>query len=226
MSHSSSISDSQPIKELKVDLFGKIELVRLGDGSLAVSRNYRASRRWVRPLAYYLAAREKKILKILEPLNEPRLPRLLHWGDGTLVRSYIDGASLYERKVTDSEFFRNARTLLDKIHACGVAHNDIEKPANWLLIGDNEAGIIDFQIAFFSRRRGPLFRVAVREDLRHLIKQKFRHCPQCLSQEEEKLLAQRSFIGRLWRATVKPVYNFITRKLLNYSDRKSSTHTR
>ncbi|NIO39899.1 MAG: serine/threonine protein kinase [Burkholderiales bacterium] len=209
-----------------MDLFGKIELVRLADGSLAVSRNYRASRRWVRPLAYYLAAREKRILNILEPLNEPRLPRVLHWGDGVLVRSYIDGASLFERKVMDAEFFRNARILLDKIHACGVAHNDIEKPANWLLIGDNEAGIIDFQIAFFSRRKGPLFRVAVREDIRHLIKQKSRHCPECLSEEEEKLLAQRSFVARLWRATVKPVYNFITRKLLKYSDRKRSIHTR
>ena len=226
MSQLPSISGSQPIKELKADLFGKIELIRLADGSLAVSRNYRVSRRWVRPLAYFLAAREKKILKILEPLNEPRLPRLLHWGDGKLVRSYIEGKSLYEHKITDSEFFRNARTLLDKIHACGVAHNDIEKPANWLLIGNNEAGIIDFQIAFFSRRRGPLFRVAVREDLRHLIKQKFRNCPQCLSEEEERLLAQRSVVARLWRAIVKPVYNFITRKLLNYSDRKSSIHTR
>ena len=226
MSYSSNISDSQPIKELKADLFGKIELVRLADGSFAVSRNYRASRRWVRPLAYYLAAREKKILKILEPLKEPRLPRVLHWGDGMLVRSYIDGASLYERKVTDPEFFRNARVLLDRIHACGVAHNDIEKPANWLLIGDNEAGIIDFQIAFFSRRRGPLFRLAAREDLRHLIKQKFRQCPQWLSEEEQRLLAQRSLVSRLWRATVKPVYNFITRKLLNYADRKSSIHTR
>ena len=75
MSQLPSISDSQPIKELKADLFGKIELIRLADGSLAVSRNYRVSRRWVRPLAYFLAAREKKILKILEPLNEPRLPR-------------------------------------------------------------------------------------------------------------------------------------------------------
>ena len=209
-----------------MDVFGRIELLRLADGSLAVSRNYRASRPWVRPLAYYLAAREKKILKILEPLNEPRLPRLLHWGDGVLVRSYIDGQSLYERKVTDAEFFRNARTLLDKIHACGVAHNDIEKPANWLLIGDNEAGIIDFQIAFFSRKRGPIFRVAVREDLRHLIKQKSRHCPQWLSEEEQKMLAQRSWMARLWRLTVKRAYNFITRKLLNYSDRKRSIHTR
>jgi hypothetical protein len=81
---------------------------------------------------------------------------------------------------------------------------------------------IDFQMALHSSSRGYLFRVAAREDLRHLLKHKRYYCQDALTQREIGVLENPSIAARIWRSTIKPVYIFITRRLLGWSDREGA----
>ena len=207
------------IKELKADVFGTIELVRLNDGRLAICRDINSSFKWLRPLAYFLALREKRCLEALERLEDGRLPKLLFWGGGRLIRTYIEAKEIYNLQPKNPNFYKNAKDLLDKMHNCGVVHNDLAKEANWLVIDGEISALTDFQLALIFKRKGLLFRMFAREDHRHLLKHKRTYCPEHLSVEEKERLKNKSLPSRLYMKTIKPVYNFITRTILHYSDR-------
>jgi hypothetical protein len=57
-----------------------------------------------------------------------------------------------------------------------------------------------------------------REDLRHLLKQKRAYAPHLLTPSEHRMLNTKALPARLWMATAKPAYNFVTRRLMNWSD--------
>ena len=78
--------------------------------------------------------------------------------------------------------------------------------------------MIDFQLAVVGKPRSRWLRLLAREDLRHLLKHKRTYCPQALTPVEKRLLRRRSWVRELWFATGKPVYRFITRKLLRWED--------
>jgi hypothetical protein len=59
-------------------------------------------------------------------------------------------------------------------------------------------------------------------DLRHLLKHKRQYLPGHLTARQRAILAQPSPLSRIWRATVKPVYLFVTRRLLGWSDREGA----
>ncbi len=218
-------SELKVISTLKEDAFGKIELREL-DGEQVICRDYSEAGFVSGLLAGYLARREAKVLRELNRIEDDRLPRLIHFGDKVCIRSYIEGVPLKEGKAPDPEFYVNARDILDKLHAAGVVHNDLEKPENWLMISDQVAGIIDFQLAFHSTKRGKIYRWCVGEDIRHLVKQKNRYSRENMSDEERAILKNKSGFGRFWSKRVKPVYNFITRKIFKYSDREHSKYSR
>ena len=46
-----------------------------------------------------------------------------------------------------------ARRLLQRLHRGGLAHNDLAKEANWLVLDDGSPAIIDFQLASRGRAR-------------------------------------------------------------------------
>jgi hypothetical protein len=80
--------------------------------------------------------------------------------------------------------------------------------------------LTDFQLATrFSRRHG-LFRLAAYEDLRHLLKHKRRYAPESLTASEKRILARKTWPTRIWMATGKRVYYWITRGILNFTDRE------
>ena len=56
------------------------------------------------------------------------------------------------------------------------------------------------------------------EDFRHLLKQKASFAPQLMTPTARRILKRRSLPSRIWLATGKKVYNFFTRRLLNWSD--------
>ena len=143
-----------------------------------------------------------------------------------LIRSYIEGSSLKESRIKCQGYYTEAQRLIGRIHELGVVHNDLEKPENWLVTDKGLPAIVDFQIAFFLPKKGAIYRVAAREDVRHLVKQKSRFFPENLSEEEKAILRQKSLFARVWDRTFKPVYHFITRKLLGYSDRGNSKYSR
>ena len=122
----------------------------------------------------------------------------------------------------NADFYRAARRLVAALHRRGVAHNDLAKETNWLVTPTGQPAIVDFQLALVSRRRGRLFRSLAREDLRHLLKHKRTYCPERLTARERRILARPALVSRLWMATGKPVYTFITRRLLGWADREGA----
>ena len=82
---------------------------------------------------------------------------------------------------------------------------------------------VDFQLAWFSPRRGRLFRALAHDDLRHLLKHKRTYCKPQLTARERGILARPSMPARFWRRIVKPPYLFVTRVLLGWADREGAT---
>jgi len=211
----------RPSEVLKTDLFGRIELGELGaaDAPLrAVRRDFRAGALWLRPVAAVLARREARALIWLADVE--RVPRLVGRGRGRFLRSYVEGRPLADVAPRDPAYFADARRLLRRIHAQGVTHNDTHKVHNWLVTPEGRAALVDFQIAGRHAARTPWFRLCALEDIRHLLKHKRRFCPAALTARECALLERRSWIARGWLATVKPVYVFVTRRLLDWRDRE------
>jgi hypothetical protein len=175
---------------------------------------------WVRPVAYHFGRRERQALA---RLNGIAGPRLLASGDGFLVRTWIDGLPMHLAKPErDAGYFRAAKRMMFAMHRAGVVHNDLAKEQNWLRDAAGRPQITDFQLAHTAKKRGPLFRIAAHEDLRHLLKHKRKYCPGALTTRERRILATKSLPARVWMATGKQLYIFVTRRILGYMDREGS----
>lgn len=206
---------------LKRDIFSTIERGTWHDGQgrafPAVRRRYDDVKWWVKPLARHFARREAKALRRAEGSGHTVPVYALE--EGALVRGFVDGIPLQiARPYGDAAFFRSARQGLREVHRRRIAHNDLAKPQNWLYAADGRAVLMDFQLAFCFSRRSKIFRIAAYEDIRHLLKQKRSFCPEALTPIEKRILARKSLFNRIWMSTGKKVYNFVTRRLLNYHD--------
>lgn len=208
---------------LKSDALGRIEIVTDGDRRW-IRRDTRVAKFGMRWFARSAAAREARVLKVLSGLDG--VPQLIAWNDGVLDRSYMEGAPMQLAQPRDPFYYREAHRLLKRMRERGVAHNDLAKEPNWLKRDNGEPAAVDFQIAWFSRRRGSLFRLLVREDLRHLLKHKRTYCPQALTPVEKRVLARRSWIAGSWRATGKRLYKFVARRLFGYWDNEGNGRVR
>jgi RIO-like serine/threonine protein kinase len=212
----SAPSPAHEIAALKADSFGRIALMRDADG-LFVRRDLAHVPPWLRLPAWWLARREARALRQVDGL--PATPQLLRWDGRRLDRSYMAGAAMYQRPPHgDLGYFREARHLLQQLHRRGLAHNDLAKEANWLVLEDGAPAIIDFQLATRGDPRSPWLRLLAREDLRHLLKHKRMYCREHLTPVELRLLKRRSWLRDAWFATGKPVYRFVTRRLLKWED--------
>lgn len=206
---------------LKRDTFSTIERGLWHDtaGNVfpAVRRNYAEVKWWVKPLARHFAAREARALIRAEGSGHTVPVYALE--EGYLVRGFVDGIPLQiARPRGDLAYFASARKGLREVHRRNIAHNDLAKPQNWLYAADGRAVLMDFQLAMVFSRRSKAFRVAAYEDIRHFLKQKRSYCPEALTAREKKILARKSLFTRVWMKTGKKVYNFVTRRLLNYHD--------
>jgi RIO-like serine/threonine protein kinase len=204
---------------LKRDLFGEVALKASDDGPVIV-RDTTSARWWLRWLARYLLRREATALAALDGIDG--VPQLLHVERDSLVRSYISGTPLHRAKPDDIAWFKAASRLLRRLHRAGVSHNDLAKEPNLLVRDDGTPGIIDFQLAWHSHGRGRLFRIAAHEDVRHMLKHKRTYRADCLTRRELNILANPSPLSRAWMGTVKPVYLFVTRRLLGWADREGA----
>ena len=209
---------------LKSDLFGRVELVRLpaGDsaGGLAIRRDTRCARWWTRPIARWLASREARALASLDGFED--VPQLLSWDGEVLIRSWIDGRPMQLARPRDPEYFRRANRLVRRLHGAGVVHNDLAKEPNWLVTQEGRPALIDFQLAWAPTRRGVLFRMLGREDLRHALKHKRYYCPDRLTGREQAILARPGALSRAWMRLGKPVYLFVTRRVFRWRDREGA----
>ena len=204
---------------LKKDLFGEVWIAE-ERGKLAVLRDARPARWWLAWLARSLLRREAKALAALPDIDG--IPRLVRHDGHRLLRSFLPGIAMHVGRPQNAAYFRDAARLLRQIHTAGVAHNDLAKEANILLCEDGSPAFIDFQLACYSARRGRLFRVAAREDIRHLLKHKRTYRPDLLTRRELAILESPSSLSRAWMTLVKPIYLLVTRKLLGWADREGA----
>ena len=174
---------------------------------------------WSFGLARHLFGRERRALAAAAALGIA--PPLCFAGRRTLVRGWIEGVALHLAKPHgDRAYFRSAKAVLRKLHRAGICHNDLAKEQNWLRSNDGRAYVTDFQLAIRFKHRNLLFRIAAYEDLRHLLKHKIRYAPEAISAAERRVLARKSIFTRIWMATGKRVYQWVTRDILRFTDRE------
>lgn len=188
-----------------------------GTGAARIVRDLGTARPGYRWLARRLARREARALGRLEGIDG--VPALLALDATRLVRTALPGQPMHVAQPASPDYFRDALRLVRRLHGRGVTHNDLAKEANWLCREADRAGIVDFQLAIYFERRGRLFRLLAREDLRHLLKHKACYRPDLLSSRQRALLARPAWPARLWRRLVKPVYRLVTRRLLGWPER-------
>lgn len=215
-----AVSHSEPLL-LKRDLFGTVALHERGSESQSdvVRRDTTTARWWTRPLARALARREARALAQLHGVAG--VPQLLAFDGDILDRQWLPGTPMHKSQPRDPAYYRAALHLLRKLHTQRVVHNDLAKEPNWL-VTENGPALVDFQLAMAVRRRSRLFRTLAHDDLRHMLKHKRTYLPHLLTTRERRILATRSWPARIWMATGKRSYRFVTRRILHWSDREGA----
>ena len=208
---------------LKADELGRVEVVER-NGMRCVRRDIRAARWWARAFAYRAAAREARALARLDGLDG--VPPLLEWNRRELLRGYIEGRPMQQAQPRDPAYYRDALRLLAQLHRRGIVHNDLAKEPNWLVRPDGRPALVDFQIAWTRGKRGRLFRLLAREDLRHLLKHKRTYCAHGLTARQRTMLSTPAPHSRLWRATGKRLYKLIARRVFGYWDNEGKGRVR
>lgn len=203
---------------LKADVFGTV--TRVGE---TVLRDARAARRWVRPVAFQLMRREHRALtRLALGSGTVGVPRVLSLEPGLLTRSWIEGAPMQVAQPRQLAYFRAASKLLRRLHAAGVIHNDLAKETNWLVTPDGLPALVDFQLAMTLTRRGGIARALGHDDIRHLLKHKRSYMPDQLTSREKRILATPSLLSRVWMASGKKLYLFVTRRIFRWRDREGA----
>ena len=205
---------------LKSDVFGTITR----DGETVV-RDANAARPWARWLAIRLLRREHRALtRLALGAGIDGIPCVLDLGPRRLVRTWIEATPMQLAKPRDPAYFRAASRLVRRLHAAGVIHNDLAKETNWLATPEGRPALVDFQLAMtlVKRQRGALARALGHDDIRHLLKHKRSYLPDRLTARERRILATRSLVSRLWMASGKKVYLFITRRIFRWRDREGA----
>jgi RIO-like serine/threonine protein kinase len=203
---------------LKQDVFGTI--ARFGD---TVVRDTRSARPWARWLAIHLMRREHRALTRLSlGAGIEGVPRVIALTPRTLTRTWIDATPMHLAKPRDAAYFRAGARLLRRLHAAGVIHNDLAKETNWLVTPDGRPALVDFQLAMTLSHRGALARALGHDDIRHLLKHKRSYLPERLTAREKRILATPSLASRIWMASGKKAYLFVTRTIFHWRDREGA----
>lgn len=203
---------------LKSDSFGRIERAEV-DGRTVIRRVAVGGRiPGSGILARLLMRREARALRALSGMVG--VPFVIDEQRRALTRTHLDGTPLCLADALPSNFFDLLDALVRRMHARGVCHNDLHKEPNILVAPDGRPALIDFQIASVHRDpQARSFRLRAAEDLRHIDKHRRRYeiATGCRAASEPAALRS-GLAARAWRRLVKPVYNFVTRKLLRTRD--------
>ncbi|MEE8469573.1 MAG: hypothetical protein V3T22_14025 [Planctomycetota bacterium] len=222
---------------LKSDAFGLVELLEGTRGPVVrrVARGGRIPGTGI--VARLLMRRERRALLALEgmrqvprpvedaqlaglPATDGRQPR----PGQVLLRSWLSGEPLHRAQRLPLDFFDLLDELVAEMHRRGVCHNDLHKEQNVVVGKDGRPALIDFQLASRHVRPGRVFRSRCRDDLRHVQKHRRRYTrdgrgpAQAGAQHGAGFGTQRTAAARIWRATAKPLYLWITRGLLKTRD--------
>ncbi|MEM9798896.1 MAG: phosphotransferase [Planctomycetota bacterium] len=233
-------------EEMKRDVFGAVERVALErpDGTtLAVVRRVLDGPRVVRWVARTLAKREQRAIAALRESSTPAVAsgvdlspderdalRALqtargerpHAGD-VYVRAFVAGRPLHVAETLPRDFFDLLEAAVRDLHAAGVCHNDLHKEQNVVVTPSGRPALIDLQLAsVHPARSGRRFASRCRDDLRHVQKLRRRYTkdgrgPAELAVPEHERMRRRG-LALVWRRTGKPLYRFVTRRMLRTRD--------
>ena len=112
---------------------------------------------WSKPVAWTLARREIRALKVVKGIKGA--PDLLLTDKDGLYRTWTDGGPLHLARPSHADFYKDARRILRDMRRRGVTHNDLAKPQNWLMTPNGDAAVIDFQLASTHKRKNWRFRL-------------------------------------------------------------------
>ena len=139
-----------------------------------------------------------------------------------MLRAYVRGAPLHRAEALPLNYFELLEALVHAMHAAGVCHNDLHKEQNVLVQDDGRPALVDFQLASVHSAGGRKFDARCHDDLRHVQKHRRRYTRDGRGPEELMVLPAermpRTAFARAWRRTAKPLYNFVTRRLLRARD--------
>ncbi len=228
------MEEPQVTQTLKRDQLGRIELLDGPEGRVvrrvACGGGIPGSR-W---LARVLMRRERaalgalagtsgvaRILDLPAYTGAPSEDGAVPTAADVLLRSWIGGVPLYAADRLPEDFFDRLEDLVRTLHRRGVCHNDLHKEPNVIVGESGHPHLIDFQLASVHPRAGRVFEVRVREDLRHVAKHRRRYLVGMGGAGAASAPAvprRRSLLAASWMRLGKPVYNFVTRRLLRTSD--------
>lgn len=134
-----------------------------------------------------------------------------------LVLEYVDAESIRSAKIADAEtFFHRLFCFIDEMHERGVAHADLKRKDNLMVVNGTRPCIIDFGIAIirkdgFAPLNHALFKLARQFDRNAWIKLKYRKRMSEIS-AEDRIYYHRTFIETLLRET-KRIYKRLKKRL-------------
>ena len=179
----------------------EVRHIRMG-GQDAVVKDYgREADIFKHLLGIFLVAREAAALRRAEGL--PHIARVLGrprlW---IIVIEYLPGKPVTEVEpgALDVTYFDELARLVDNLHIRGVAHGDLEKLDNILVMDDGSPAVVDFAAAIMPGLT-PLAALALphvcANDYRAIAKLKERVAPELLSEKERRRLHYRT-PAELW----------------------------
>ncbi len=139
--------------------------------------------------------------------------------DCYLLLECIDGIALREVQPDNrTRFFNTMLTLLQRLHACDVAHFDLKKKDNILIVNGDQPCLVDFGAAVIrSERWNPLnhymFRLGRKFDLNAWVKHKYRKDYRSVSAED------RVYLQRTWIETVAHEIKYLYKRIKRFRRR-------
>jgi len=204
------------VEILKSDALGRVERFR----AAGVERVRRVACGGSIPgsavLARFLLRREARCLEHLAGLRG--LPGgVQRPARAVLERDWLEGTPLWAAQRLPLDYFERLEELVASIHARGVCHNDLHKENNVLVGEDGYPRLIDFQLGSVHRPGSRSLRARAAEDLRHVRKHAVRYASQGEGGRSQTG-GQRGLVARVWMKTGKPLYNWLTRRVLKRRD--------
>lgn len=217
------MNSPQVTRLLKQDGLGRVERLECADGPRVRRTACGGRLPGSKLFARLLLARERRALRALEGLIG--VPRLAEEDTRSedLMRSWIEGTPLHRAPHLAQDFFEHLDELVHEIHRRGVCHNDLHKEQNILVGSDGFPYLIDFQLASLHARPGRVAESRMHDDLRHVQKHRRRYtrdgrAPAGVRGVPEAARMRRSWTAGVWRRSVKPLYEWLTRSVFEARD--------
>ena len=144
----------------------------------------------VKTINAFLIKREYKILKRIQHIKG--VPEVFFYNKGIFMKFY-NGVNIRDfmniHTEIKNEFYAQLLQTIQNLHNMGIAHCDLKRKENILILEDQSFVILDFGISYRCRNRffQPLFNLLKQTDLNAYIKIKYDKNYNHLSDDDKKI---------------------------------------